>query len=90
MDSINSLLGPGYQVLMQGGVPVVVEKEPFEDLGAPLSLQPNPEEEREESTSQQMDLREDKTFDDRVFQFYIGCLSVVGLFALFRLLKKNQ
>jgi hypothetical protein len=29
-----------------------------------------------------------KTFDDYVFQFYIGSLSIVSLFILFRLINK--
>lgn len=93
MDSLNSLLGPGYQVLVQGGDPVIVRKEPFENLGTSpeyefLSDKPTliipPENKREENAPQE------KTFDDRVFQFYIGSLSVVGLFILFRFIQKSR
>jgi len=93
MDSLNSLLGPGYQVLVQGGDPVIVRKEPFESLGAsteyefvsdkPTLIIP-PEETREENAPRE------KTFDDRVFQFYVGSLSVVGLFILFRFMQKSR
>ena len=90
LDSINSLLGPGYQVLMQGGDPVVIRKEPFESLGAfSVSEKPTliipPEKKREESAAPQQ-----KTFDDRVFQFYVGSLSIVGLFILFRFIQKSR
>ena len=94
MDSLNSLLGPGYQVLVQGGDPVIVRKEPFESLGAspeyeflsdkPSLILPLKETREEESVPQE------KTFNDRVFQFYVGSLSVVGLFILFRFMQKSR
>jgi hypothetical protein len=88
MDSINSLLGPGYQVLVQGGFPVVVQKSPLENLEAFSEYNPEPLK-REESRERE-EKPQPKTMDDRIFQFYVGSLSVVGLFILFRLIQKSK
>ena len=34
--------------------------------------------------------RPPKTFDDYVFQFYIGSLTVVGLYAFFRIMQRSR
>jgi hypothetical protein len=93
MDSINSLLGPGYQVLVQGGFPVVVQKSPLENLEAFSEYNPEPlkREEPEPLKREEKDEKpQPKTMDDRIFQFYVGSLSVVGLFILFRLIQKSK
>ena len=89
MDYINSLLGPGYQVLIQGGNPVVVEKEPLENL-ASLSEYDFDYSPTEEKKVPEYQRPQQKGFDDHVFQFYIGSLSVVGLFMLFRIMQKSK
>lgn len=33
---------------------------------------------------------EEKHFDDYMFQFFIGSISVVGLFVLFRIIQKSK
>jgi hypothetical protein len=33
---------------------------------------------------------EENTFDDYMFQFFIGSVSVVGLFVLFRIIQKSK
>jgi hypothetical protein len=91
MDSINSLLGPGYQVLVQGGQPVVVEKSPLENLEAFSEYKSLEREEPEPLKREDKDEKpQPKTMDDRIFQFYVGSLSVVGLFILFRLIQKSR
>lgn len=90
MDSINSLLGPGYQVLVQGGFPVVVEKSPLENLEAFSEYKPEPLKREESREREREEKPQPKTMDDRIFQFYVGSLSVVGLFILFRLIQKSR
>ena len=92
MDSINSLFGPGYQVLMQGGDPVLLKKEPFENLGASLDYDLVSSEPKKLIPDQPVpaNVPQEKTFNDRVFQFYVGSLSVVGLFILFRFIQKSR
>lgn len=90
MDSINSLLGPGYQVLVQGGFPVVVQKSPLENLEAFSEYKSLEREEPKEREREREEKPQPKTMDDRIFQFYVGSLSVVGLFILFRLIQKSK
>jgi len=94
MDSINSLLGPGYQVLVQGGQPFVVEKSPLENLEAFSEYKSLEREEPKEPEPRKQEEKDEKplpkTMDDRIFQFYVGSLSVVGLFILFRLIQKSR
>jgi hypothetical protein len=88
MDAINSLLGPGYSVLMDGGKPIIIEREMFSDLGA-LRHQEYVREvpkKREEEAPKPREMN----MDDYVFKFYVGSLTVVGLFCLYRILEKNR
>jgi hypothetical protein len=38
----------------------------------------------------QMPMKTEKTTDDYLFQFYLGSLTVVGLFVLFRMIQKSR
>jgi hypothetical protein len=41
-------------------------------------------------TTQEPEQYDENNFDDYVFQFFIGSVSVVGLFVLFRIIQKNK
>jgi hypothetical protein len=94
MDLMNSLIGPGYQVVMQGGEAIVLTKnefEPFSDINDSTLLHDNDAQPKGESQSKgDYQTREENPFEDRIFQIYIGSLSVVGLFILFRLIQKTR
>jgi hypothetical protein len=81
IESMTELLGSNYDILTQNGEPVVVEKS--------FGLAPNQNDNAPETEEKQTQKR-DKTFDDYVFQFYIGSLTVVGLFILFRMIQKSR
>lgn len=81
IESMTELLGANYDILTQNGEPVVVEKS--------FDLAPNQNHNATETEEKQIHPR-DKTFDDYVFQFYIGSLTVVGLFILFRMIQKSR
>ena len=81
---MTELLGSNYDILTQNGEPVVVEKS--------IGLAPNQNDDTTEIDEREENPRPklDKTFDDYVFQFYIGSLTVVGLFILFRMIQKSR
>lgn len=84
IESMTELLGANYDILTQNGETVVVEKS--------FGLAPNQNDDVTETDEREEKLRPkpDKTFDDYVFQFYIGSLTVVGLFILFRMIQKSR
>ena len=93
IETMNTLLGSNYQVVTDGKTdPVVLAKLPGEDL-APKNASID-RTESNPSTSQYPEkkthLEKEKTMDDYLFQFYLGSLTVVGLFILFRMIQKSR
>jgi len=85
---MNSILGSNYQVVSDGkSDPVVLAKLPDEDLAPKNSVD-------SVSSSQHVEMdnvkSKEKTNDDYLFQFYLGSLTVVGLFVLFRMIQKSK
>lgn len=88
LESMNSMLGSNYQIVSDGkSEPIVLAKLPDEDLmpmnsviEKKISSQPIENEPAKPA---------EKTNDDYVFQFYLGSLTVVGLFVLFRMIQKS-
>ena len=89
IDSMNSVLGSKYQIINAGTLdPVVLAKLPDEDLAPKNSVvdsSPLPN----LPTNEPPKPRE-KTTDEYLFQIYLGSLTVVGLFVLFRMIQKSQ
>ena len=91
---MNDLLGSGYQIINLGKMdPVVLAKLPDEDLAPKNTViyhsnerKPVSSESEPESSLQ----KPEKTTDDYIFQFYLGSLTVVGLFILFRMIQKSK
>ena len=87
IEAMNTVLGSNYQFVTDGtSDPIVLAKLPDEDLAPknsvidsepnlPINTQTKPLE---------------KTTDDYLFQIYLGSLTVVGLFVLFRMIQKSQ
>ena len=90
IETMNTILGSNYQILKTGlSEPIVLSKLPDEDL-APINSVDESEvdtEMREEPSSQQF---REKTPDDFIFQMYLGTMTVVGLFVLFRMIQKSR
>ena len=89
IEAMNTVLGSNYQFVTDGlSDPIVLAKLPDEDLAPKNSVI--------DSTPLQIDTQEtatkpsEKTTDDYLFQFYLGSLTVVGLFVLFRMIQKSQ
>jgi hypothetical protein len=99
IETMNVLLGSSnYQVVSNGiADPVVLARLPGEDrinqdaLKNATTINGNV---NESTASQQSEntnhLEKEKTMDDYVFQFYLGSLTVVGLFVLFRMIQKSK
>lgn len=98
IETMNDLLGSGYQIINMGKMdPVVLAKLPDEDLAPkntviyhsnerkPVLSEPEPESKSDSSLQ-----NSEKTTDDYIFQFYLGSLTVVGLFILFRMIQKSK
>lgn len=92
IETMNTLLGSSnYQVVANGTAdPVVLARLPGEEL-VPKKTNIG----RNESTASQQsenitESKKEKTMDDYIFQFYLGSLTVVGLFVLFRMIQKSK
>lgn len=92
IETMNTLLGSSnYQVVANGTAdPVVLARLPGEEL-----VPKNTNIGRNESTASQQsenitESKKEKTMDDYIFQFYLGSLTVVGLFVLFRMIQKSK
>jgi len=89
INAMNTVLGQNYQIFVPGSTdPVVLAKLPDEDLAPKNSVtEPTP-------TSQPVEYEpvkpSEKTTDDYLFQFYLGSMTVVGLFVLFRMIQKSK
>ena len=88
IETMNSLLGSSnYQVVSNGiADPVVLARLPGEEL-APIDRNESVASQQSENITE---LKKEKTMDDYVFQFYLGSLTVVGLFVLFRMIQKSR
>ncbi len=93
METMTTILGSNYQVLSSGTTdPIVLAKLPDEDLAPKNSVihdiaedeMPSP------SPSPSSQPSPEKTTDDYLFQFYLGSMTVVGLFILFRMIQKSK
>ena len=81
LEFTTELLVSNYETFTQNGELIILEKSlGSEDLASSQTQdEPTPNHQPQE-----------KTFDDYVFQFYIGSLTVVGLFILFRMIQKSR
>ena len=93
IETMSNLLGSNYQIISNGTAdPVVLTKLPDEDL-APKNTSIGVNDKTPESASlipEQTPKKTEKTTDDYMFQFYLGSLTVVGLFVLFRMIQKSR
>ena len=93
---MNGVLGNNYQIFAPGTMdPIVLAKLPDEDLAPKNSVtngnsfaEGNSFSEGKGSVNPVSSLP--KTTDDYVFQFYLGSMTVVGLFVLFRMIQKSK
>jgi len=92
IESMSDILGSNYQILSQVNAdPVIVAKLPYEDLAPKDSVVSNDSEEVMPSQSSQPPKKtSEKSNDDYLFQFYLGSVTVVGLFILFRMIQKSK
>lgn len=83
---LSSIIGKNYKLVNKQGETFALERdqEP-DDISSEESVEQ--EEEGFEDTDQEP---VKKTMDDYVFQFYLGSLTVVGLFILFRMIQKSR
>ena len=84
---MDELLGPKYQIFEINGDHVVLVKGDNTDLAnskLTQSTKPDVQLDTKYSDTPQ------KTFDDYTFQVYVGSLTIVGLFILFRMIQKNR
>ena len=89
VETMNDILGSKYQIISSGNTdPVVIAKIPGEDL-APKNDQNNHIEE-DKDQFENIKVVSEKTNDDYLFQLYVGSLTVVGLFVLFRMIQKSR
>jgi hypothetical protein len=90
IETMSNLLGSNYQIISNGTAdPVVLTKLPDEDL-APKNTSIGVTPESASLIPEQTHKNTEKTTDDYMFQFYLGSLTVVGLFVLFRMIQKSR
>jgi hypothetical protein len=90
---MNSVLGNKYHIFTSGSSdPVVLAKLPDEDLAPKNSVTDNAQEHNPTSQPVENNLstQPEKTNEDYLFQFYLGSMTVVGLFILFRMIQKSK
>jgi hypothetical protein len=80
IEKMNHLLGSEYEV--------VLAKLPGDSKKTQSELSPSQFQKKETETK--LDQKKEKTMDDYIFQLYLGSLSVVGLFVLFRMIQKSR
>lgn len=95
IETMTDILGSSYQILSQRNAdPVVLAKLPDEDLAPKNSVISNETNYESEPTPlpQQTPIptKPQKTKDDFLFQVYLGSVTVVGLFILFRMIQKSK
>ena len=88
IDAMNHVLGANYQIINAGTLdPVVLAKLPDEDLAPKNSVVDSSPLPTPPTTTTKP---REKTTDDYLFQVYLGTLTVVGLFVLFRMIQKSH
>ena len=86
MEIMNEILGSHQQI-----VPIGNNKLPDEDLAPKNSVILSSEKkEIEMEDDDSLPSVPEKTTDDYMFQFYLGSMTVVGLFILFRMIQKSK
>lgn len=86
IETMTDILGSNYQILSRPNVdPVVLAKLPDEDLAPKNSGIQNYKDDSDPTPQ-----KPQKTNDDYLFQVYLGSLTVVGLFILFRMIQKSK
>ena len=91
INAMNTVLGQNYQIFAPGSTdPVVLAKLPDEDLAPKNSVTENVDVGKEEYLPTSQQPPSEKTTDDYLFQFYLGSMTVVGLFILFRMIQKSK
>lgn len=105
-EAMNEVLGANYQILTPGTLdPIVLAKLPDEDLRSipdatreEYNLTPEnfvrrslaPRNSVIDGVAPLSTKPVEKTTDDYLFQLYLGSLTVVGLFILFRMIQKSK
>jgi hypothetical protein len=90
IERMINLLGEHYQIVTQEGGPIVLENP---DGSPDLAIEENNESDDQENFEESpLSLGESvkKTTEDYLFQIYVGSLTVVGLFVLFRMIRKSH
>ena len=90
IEGMGDLLGANYDILTSGTESIVVLNSHLDESDYTNALIDYSGDDLEISSNQKTYHRPSKKFDDYVFQFYVGSLTVVGLFAFFRMLQKNK
>ena len=91
IETMNSILGSRFQIVADGQTdPGVLAKLPDEDLAPKNSVINEPSYTPSQSIKIETVIPTEKTNDDYMFQFYLGSLTVVGLFVLFRMIQKSK
>ena len=95
IETMNDILGSNYQIVSSGNVdPIVIAKIPGEDLASKTAKDkdqtPEYKKDQDKYTFTNAKVIYEKTTDDYLFQMYIGSLTVVGLFVLFRMIQKSR
>ena len=93
IETMSDILGSKYQIISQTNAdPVVIAKLPDEDLAPKNSVFSSNHGDEPGSVSSQPNAsaKPEKSKDDYMFQFYLGSISVVGLFILFRMIQKSK
>lgn len=95
IETMTDILGSNYQILSQRNAdPVVLAKLPDEDLAPKNSVISNNEvaedDEPDPLPQQTPTQKPKKSKDDFLFQVYLGSVTVVGLFILFRMIQKSK
>ena len=98
VETMNDVLGSNYKIVSSGDIdPIVIAKMPGEDLASKTAKDTDLKKDKDTE-----DIKKDKdpftnakviyekTTDDYLFQLYIGSLTVVGLFVLFRMIQKSR
>jgi hypothetical protein len=84
---MDNILGSSRQMVPIGDYNVVLKKLPDEDLAPKNTSYVAPAVPQEESSTMPV---QKKTTEDYIFQFYLGSITVVGLFILFRMIQKSK
>lgn len=99
LEAMSEVLGSGYSIMNDGMESVVLSNAHLAQQEVDLTnAYVEPETTQDESKIQRNPRdevgarlqRPPKTFDDYVFQFYIGSLTVVGLFVFFRMMQRSR